>query len=236
MGYEYFFRYFNPDDIKVVFEIGARWGEDSIKVHRVLSPDSYHIFEANPEVCPTICSSIRAYGRGNFSVVNAAVYTTDNEDITFNICKSNVGASSILGKVQEEFYQKAYGKTELEPSETTICSEEDWRPITVKTLRLDTYCRKQNIPHIDLICMDVEGVGLSVLKGLGDHIRNVRYIISECDYGYTRAGEETFDMMNEYLTAHGFRIIENKKQLNILSDCLWERTSPPTPIPSGPKS
>ena len=40
--------------------------------------------------------------------------------------------------------------------------------------------------------MDVEGVGLSVLRGLRDNIKNVKYIISECDYGFTREKEETF--------------------------------------------
>jgi len=69
--------------------------------------------------------------------------------------------------------------------------------------------------------MDVEGVGLTVIKSLGEKIKNVKYIISECDYGFTRENEETFDQINNYLTSKGFEIVENKFQVSILSDCLW---------------
>ena len=101
------------------------------------------------------------------------------------------------------------------------CTDIDWKKIKIETVLLKNYLTKNNLTHIDLICMDVEGVGLSVLKGLGDNIKNVKYIISECDYGFTRENEETFEDINTYLCVDDFKIIENKFKISILSDCLW---------------
>lgn len=59
------------------------------------------------------------------------------------------------------------------------------------------------------------------IKRIRDDIKNVKYIISECDYGFTRENEETFEDINKYLCDKGFKIVENKFTVSILSDCLW---------------
>ena len=166
MSYSYFFKYFNNDEINTVFEIGARWGLDSKNNINHLNPHFYHIFEANPDLISIIHNNLSNYK--NIKITNAAITDKDNEEIIFNICKSNVGASSILGKVKKEHYLKAYNKSNLTTEqEKLICSDDDWYPIKMKTMRLETYCKVNQIENIDLICMDVEGVGLTVLKGLG---------------------------------------------------------------------
>tara|TARA_B100001094_G_scaffold329383_1_gene391996 strand:- start:3253 stop:3456 length:204 start_codon:yes stop_codon:yes gene_type:complete len=62
---------------------------------------------------------------------------------------------------------------------------------------------------------------LTVLKSLKEKIKKVKYIISECDYGFTRENEETFEEINSYLNSNGFSIIDNRYQVSVLSDCLW---------------
>ena len=227
MSYTHFFRYLH--NIDTVFEIGANIGQDSGVIYSHFTPSTFIMFEPNINVHSSIKSNIEVHTK-NYTLVDKAALDVDDVDIKFYLCKSNSGASSILGKVQPEFCniadaESGFTQAQKQQRLDVYCNDIDWEPITVKTIRLDTYCTDNNISNIDLICMDVEGVGLKVLKGLGDMIHKVKYIICECDYGYTRKNEDTFAMIHEFLVQNGFKIIENKFQVSILSDCLWENTT-----------
>jgi hypothetical protein len=51
--------------------------------------------------------------------------------------------------------------------------------ITINAITLDSYCKEHNVNEIDLICMDVEGSELDVLKGSVNMLKNIKYIITE---------------------------------------------------------
>ena len=132
----------------------------------------------------------------------------------------------MLGKVKTEFCKIAdkEKKMPLKQHQKRLdeyCTDIDWEKTQVETITLNDYCIENNVENIDLICIDVEGVGLTVLKSLKEKIKKVKYIISECDYGFTRENEETFEEINSYLNSNGFSIIDNKYQVSVLSDCLW---------------
>lgn len=54
MAYNYFFRYIPKDTIKTIFEIGCNNGNDTLIINNHFMPESYHVFEANPEKKKTI--------------------------------------------------------------------------------------------------------------------------------------------------------------------------------------
>ena len=226
MAYNYFFRYIPQDRINVIFEIGANDGSDSEILYNYYKPKQYHLFEPNLAKKKILNSKLNKY---NIKINNKAIF--DKKGYTdFYICKSNSGASSMLGKVKTEFCKIA-DKEQNMPQEQHIkrineyCTDIDWEKIQVETITLNDYCIENNVENIDLICIDVEGVGLTVLKSLKEKLKGVKYIISECDYGFTRENEETFEEINYYLTSNGFKILENKYQVSVLSDCLWVNTN-----------
>lgn len=49
----------------------------------------------------------------------------------------------------------------------------------VRSIRMDTYCRLNNISSIDFVWMDVQGAELDVLSGFGDMLDKTRYIFTE---------------------------------------------------------
>ena len=49
----------------------------------------------------------------------------------------------------------------------------------VDVFRLDDFVKNKNIQTIDLLCMDIQGYELNVLKGAGNFIDNINYIIME---------------------------------------------------------
>jgi FkbM family methyltransferase len=226
MSYNYFFKFIPKDEIKIIFEIGANDGSDSCIIYNHYKPEQYHLFEPNIGKKEILENRLKKY---NININYKAIYDKLGHT-DFYICKSNSGASSMLGKVKKEFCKIADKECNM-PLEQHIkrlneyCNDIDWEKTQVSTITLFDYCSECNIQYIDLICMDVEGVGLTVLKSLKEKIKNVKYIISECDYGLTRENEETFKDINNYLIENGFTMVENKFQVSILSDCLWVNTS-----------
>jgi FkbM family methyltransferase len=228
MSYNYFFKHINKCEVETIFEIGANDGKDSNKIYNFFKPKNYHLFEPKIESI----NQIKKNNVGNnIVIVNKAVYDTQ-KTLDFYICKSNPGASSILGKVNKTYVDKCLANghpstsKEREYFYNTYTEDVDWTLTQVDAIRLDNYCKDSNIKNIDLICIDVEGVGLKVLKSLGDMISNVKFIISECDFTETRNNNDTFLDINNYLTNKGFIVIENKFQVkDMLSDCLWKNTN-----------
>ena len=60
--------------------------------------------------------------------------------------------------------------------------------IEVDGIRLDTYMEDEKISRIDLLCIDLQGYELLALKSLGEKIKNVKYIITECSIQSTYKG------------------------------------------------
>ena len=75
----------------------------------------------------------------------------------------------------------------------------------VKAIRIDTYCAQHGIKSIDLLCMDVQGAELRVLKGLGSVLERVRYIITEIEIKPLYYGQALYPEVHGYLKASGFR-------------------------------
>lgn len=77
------------------------------------------------------------------------------------------------------------------------------KPVSVPTVRLETYIREKNISHIDLLKIDVEGHELGVLKGLGDYLRPDFVSCVQFEHG---ANSETGSTLWEL-----YQILESKK-------------------------
>jgi FkbM family methyltransferase len=79
--------------------------------------------------------------------------------------------------------------------------------VNVRTIRLDTYMKDNNVSHVDLLKIDVQGHELAVLRGLGEYLRPelVRWILFEYDSTYIDAALRLQDMYR-LLQKHGYRI------------------------------
>jgi FkbM family methyltransferase len=68
--------------------------------------------------------------------------------------------------------------------------------IQVEGIRLDTFMEDNKIEQVDLICMDIQGNELNALKGLGDYLKKVRYVISETSKNsYYKGGCDYMELM-----------------------------------------
>jgi FkbM family methyltransferase len=169
-----FTSFINPSSVKTIFELGSRDLLDSHKLQKHYNAKIY-AFECNPE-CLNECNKNWNLFPENVKLklhlIPKAVSETNDivSFYPFDLQKyNNMGASSMF-KIDFTKRQKScpdYGRP---------CPQNE---IKVPGIRLDTFLESNNISTIDLLCMDVQGYELNILKGAENFIKNIKYIIME---------------------------------------------------------
>ena len=205
-----FLKHLQIDNVKIIFEVGARYGNESIKLKKIFKNSIVHSFECNPNTidkCKKNLDNINNIFFNNFGLGEKE----DNLPF-YSYIKNNDGASSLLKRID-------FDKTQVQ---TGI--------IKIKTL--ENYTNDNKIQNIDLLCMDVQGYELNVLKGAGDFIKNINFIIMEepkpvINTSYLPNGvhskyinSPTPQEIKEFMKEKGFieieRIPENKIEDNVM--------------------
>jgi FkbM family methyltransferase len=147
---------------KVIFEVGARDGCDSITMTEKYCNANIYTYECNPITIDTCKTNLQKYkniifcpyGLGEKNELKDFYIYAPNKVINKNL----IGASSFFPR----------------PDTNNLILTEN---IKISTLK-DEF-EKYNIEFIDILCMDVQGSELKVLKGSEKYINNIKYIIME---------------------------------------------------------
>jgi len=89
--------------------------------------------------------------------------------------------------------------------------ENPQKEITVKGQRLDSFMDENGIAAIDLLCIDLQGYEINALKSLGDKLKTVKYIITECSIQSTYVGGATFNELNTFLSDNNFCYVASNR-------------------------
>lgn len=205
-----FIQHLLKDSVNIIFEVGARYGDETKKLNEIFKNSTVYSFECNPKTIDTCKMKLSTT---NNIIFNAFGLGEKEEDLPFySYTKNNDGASSLLKRIDFDRTQTQSG--------------------IVKIKTLENYVNNNNIKKIDLLCMDVQGYELNVLKGAGNFIKNINYIIMEepkpiinnnylpsnihSKYVNAPSSQE----IKTFMTEHGFveieRIEENKIEDNVM--------------------
>ncbi len=81
----------------------------------------------------------------------------------------------------------------------------------VEIERIDNILQKENITNIDLIKIDTEGYDFHVIKGLGEIIKNVKYIYFEHHFHNMLKKDYTFLQVDKHLKNKNFtKVLKSK--------------------------
>lgn len=199
----------NKDKVKIIFECGSRDGLDAIQLYEYYKPRLLYTFECNPEAIVLCKENLK---NTNIILVEKAVYN-ENKIVDFyatdmeKSTNKELGASSMLWHRDNEieFFQKK---------------------IEVEAIRLDDFMRQNNIDKVDMLCMDLQGVELQALQGIGNKIKDVSYIILEVSFEHYYKDDVLFKQMSGFLDDKGFRfkagsgLVANRT--NGFTNCLFE--------------
>lgn len=145
------------NEIDVIFEIGARYGDESVILSEMFPKAQIYSFECNPLTLKECEEKLK--NCPNVTFFPFALGETNSQMPFYSYILNNDGASSLLKRIDYENSQKQTGI------------------VNVKTLK--DIAIENNIHKIDLLCMDVQGYELNILKGCGDFISKINFVIME---------------------------------------------------------
>lgn len=180
----------------VIFDVGARDCEDSGLFAQTFADATVHAFECNPDTLPACRKMAASNGRIrlNENAVSdragrISFYQTDPDRTLTEAPALAPGTSSMFvatGNYPEERYAQ--------------------RKIDVEAITLEDYIRKQAIPAVDILWMDVQGAEVLVLKGLGKRIGDLACIHAEVEFFEIYEGQAMYRDVDTLLRSLGFRL------------------------------
>jgi len=101
------------------------------------------------------------------------------------------------------------------------------KSIEIQTHRLDCLIESLGLRNInfDFLNVDVQGVELRVVRGLGQYIKQIRWIYTEVNISETYLGCDKLWMLDWYLVFKGFRRRELKFATRNWGDAFYERAN-----------
>lgn len=145
------------DDIKIIIEVGARYGDESLKLSNIFPNSKIYSFECNPNTVNKCRSNLEK--NKNIQFIECALGDKNEKLPFYSYVKNNDGASSFFKRIDAETTQVFNG--------------------TIDIVTLYNFMEENNIDSIDLLCMDVQGFELNILKGAKEYLKKIKYIIME---------------------------------------------------------
>ena len=169
----------------VIVEVGAHYGEDSMRFVETFENLSIHCFEPDPrniEIFKKHISSdnitLYEYALSNCNGL-ASFYSSYRE-------KEDKDVPSKYDWISKDDYNNLNlnnsGSSSLKIGYKHILGES----IEVETRRGDEWVKENNIELIDLLWLDVQGAEKEVLEGFGQEIDRVKFV-------WTEYGEQDYD-------------------------------------------
>ena len=165
-----------------VLHVGAHMGEEK-NIYDEVGWGPIIWIEAQPELANYL---VEKFKNTSDRVICATVWDKDGIPLKLNIA-SNSGSSSLLelGKHKHSYPQISYVKD-----------------INVTTSRLDSILNQGDFP--DFLNLDIQGVELKALQGLGDLINLLDYVYVEINTREVYVGCTKLDDLDTFLNKFGF--------------------------------
>ena len=174
---------------RTIIDLGANVGQFARAASSAFPEASIYSVEPNPEVVGQLRSNLADVSR--LKVFATAVGDVDGE-IEFH-CNSHSQSSSILRhSAADEKASGANGRT---------------RTVVVPIQKLDTLFANVQLESPTLLKLDLQGYELAALKGAGQLLQRVDYIVVEAVFEEFYVGEPHFEDIWEFLRAAGFRML-----------------------------
>ena len=196
----------------VIFEAGAHYGFDSIRLARQWPKGVILSFEPNPHAFERFCQATRDIPQIHGYPLALNSY---NGHAALHLCHgaagddpSYEGASSLLEA--SEYMKLQYQGPEIE----------------VPCVILEDWCRQNQIDHIDFLWLDLEGVELQVLKSSPEILKTVKVIFAETNFRSFRVGMTRFHPLKRFLEKAGFELLAHWYWPGLQGNALFARPFP----------
>lgn len=170
---------------KGVLHCGANIGEEA-EAYKNAGAEKVVWVEANPEIYKTLCSNIEKYP--NHVALNHCISDRNDQEVTFHIANNGGQSSSFL-----EFGTHARNHPTVKYIDH----------IQLKTKRLDSM--DIDFEGLDFFAADLQGVELFALKGLGENLKQFKWVYLEVNREQVYLGNALVGEIDQYLKGFGLR-------------------------------
>lgn len=198
---ERYYRYIEDRErINTIIEAGSRDLLDALELEKIYPNATILSFECNPE-CIEVCNTNLKFSQGRIRFFPIALSNLEG-DIDFYSFDSNktlhhdAGCSSL--------YQHKN------------VDDVPMSKITVKSRKLSNILYENKITTVDLLCLDLQGGELNLIKGLEHYFQTVKYIITEFDSEWYQNAPSSLEY-KQFLECNNFRAIFSE------SDVVFKR-------------
>lgn len=179
----------------IIFDIGSHKGKFSKIFLELYNNIELHCFEANI----ILVNFLKKKFRNKLFAYNNAV-SDSNKFINVRINELNL-TSTLSAYNNSSFYIKF---------KKIILKKQKFFFKKVKSIKLDTFCKKKKINYIDILKIDVEGHEYNVLNGAKKILPKVKYVIIEIQKNdmfknYSKSKIENFLKKNNFILIKKFR-------------------------------
>jgi FkbM family methyltransferase len=170
----------------VFFDIGAHFGEYSKRIVQIFgrADIAVHAFEPSPNTFKKLAESVKGM---------ATI-------ITNNFGLSDQAENAVLYQAHADTWASVYNR-KIDYLGKQVMYEEQIRLSTI-----DEYCRSNNIEHIHLVKLDIEGHEFKALKGGVSAIQNGRIDFIQFEFGEASIDSRTFIQDFYYLLHEQYRL------------------------------
>lgn len=206
------YKWLEEYDIRYFLDVGAHQGESIEKFKAVFPNANYYCFE------PV---------ESNISILEERY----SRDKNIHICGFGLGDKTYNGQINVNEFTPSSSILDVAKAHTDafpFTSKTKSEQITIK--RFDEFwCSHDNYGEI-IAKIDTQGYELSVLRGFGGYLRQVRILIIETSFEQLYDGQPEFHEVYNYVVQHGYKYIGSYDQLSdprngrvLQQDAVFER-------------
>jgi FkbM family methyltransferase len=194
-----------------VVEIGSRDGKDAIfyKKEFNISDANVYTFEPNPSLIKFIKTNYP-----NINVIGKAVSINEGKK-QFNCAiidslsdnKVQWGDYGLSSLGERDLYKTGYNNVKFEK-------------IEVDVIKMSTFMKDNNISHIDICKVDVEGLTYEVLSSFEDRLKDVKSFHLEMEYQVCWENQKLAPFIKSFMIDNGF-VMLFETEIGLQTDSVW---------------
>lgn len=171
---------------KGVLHVGANVGEEAIQYEQQGIKNVVWI-EANPDIFKTLVSNVEKYGHRCF---NFCAGHENTESVKLHVANNNGQSSSVL---------------ELGTHSRNHPNVKYTHDVDVSMCRIEDFPGSKELEGLDFLSMDIQGFELQALKGMGDLLKQFKWVYLEVNTNQVYKGNAELSEITKYLGSFGFK-------------------------------
>jgi FkbM family methyltransferase len=196
---------YNP----VVVEAGAYSGTYAFQISKMWPQGKVFAFEPNPRAFAELQKAIVESGCANVNAYNLAL-NNYNGEATLYLCHGTGGNDPVF----------EFASSLLPPSKQMEIHYQGPK-IDVPCVVLDDWCLENQIDHLDILKLELEGLELPVLKSSTQILKNTKIVIVQTYFSPLRIGMTHYANLKAFLEHSGFVLLSHWYRAGLGGDAIF---------------